>query len=272
MSYPLRENLELYTGSEGAQIRCVRCRHVFCRAGEDWKQASRVRLLPPTAAGPLMSEASGKYVLQQITCPSCGVLLDTDLIEEKKEAQDEEKPPKKPEPKPVEADCRTTAVLVLDLSARCEDPELTCNALLPGVAAFLEKARASVVPIIFSISLSARGTPLDRVAGPLQRRESEPVIYPDGFDKFTGGELHRILEERGAKTLIILGSTTNVAVLYTATTAARIHRYEVIVPVDGVNARTQYAHDYSLYQLSVLPGDVNKRIQFSTLRTTSFIR
>jgi nicotinamidase-related amidase len=217
-----------------------------------------------------MSEASGKYVLQQNTCPSCGVLLDTDLIEEKKPAQAKEKPPKRPEPGPVEANSRTTAVLVLDMSARCEDPELTCHALLPGLAGFLEKARAAGVEIIFSVSASQRGTPMEKVASPLGRRESEPIVYPDGFDKFTGGELQRILEQKGAKCLIILGSATNVAVLYTATTAARIHRYEVVVPVDGVNARTQYAHEYALYQLSVLPGGVFKRIHFSTLGTTTF--
>jgi nicotinamidase-related amidase len=270
MSYLLRENLELFTGTEGAEIRCDRCHHVFCRAGENWKQASSIRRLPPTAAGPLMAEASGKYVLQQNTCPSCGVLLDTDLIEEKKEgAQVEEKAPKKPEPTPVEASSRTAAVLVLDMSARCEDPELACHALLPGLAGFLEKARAARVPVIFSVSASQRGTPMERVAGPLQRREDEPVIYPDGFDKFAGGELQRLLESKGTKTLIITGSATNVAVMYTATAAARIHRYEVIVPVDGVNARSQYAHEYALYQLSVLPGGVFKRIRFSTLGTTS---
>jgi len=111
---------------------------------------------------------------------------------------------------------------------------------------------------------------MEKVAGPLRRRESEAIIYPDGFDKFTGGELQSILEKKVVKPLIILGSATNVAVLYTATTAARIYRYEVIVPVDGVNARTQYAHEYSLYQLSVLPGGVFKRIRFTTLGTTSF--
>jgi nicotinamidase-related amidase len=271
MSYLLRENLELFTGPEGGFIRCARCRHVFCRAGEDWKQASSIRRLPPAAAGPLLSAASGKYVLQQCACPSCGVLLDTDLVEEKKETQQaKEEPPKKPEAEPVEVDRRTTAVLVLDMSARCEDPELTCHALLPGLAAFLDQARGAAVPIIFSVSASQRGTPMERVAGPLRRRATEPVIYPDGFDKFTGGELQRHLEPRGIKTLIITGSATNVAVMYTATGAARIHRYEVIVPVDGVNARTQYAHEYALYQLSVLPGGVSKRVHFSTLATTTF--
>jgi nicotinamidase-related amidase len=271
MTYLLRENLELFTGSDGNVIRCARCQHVFCAAGNDWKPASRLRLLPPTAAGPLMSEAKGKYVLRQNICPSCGVLLDSDLMEQKKDDREtEEKAPKKFEPMAVEVDRRTTALLVLDLSARCEDPDLTCHALLPGVAGFLQRARAAGILTVFSVSASQRGTPMEKVARQLQHRENEPVIYPDGFDKFTGGELQSILEPRGIDTLIITGSASNVAVLYTATVAARIHRYQVIVPVDGINARTQYAHDYSLYQLSVLPGGVYKRITFSTLATITF--
>ena len=271
MTYLLRENLELFTGSDGGVIRCAQCQHVFCAAGSDWKSASRVRLLPPTAAGPLMSEASGKYVLQQNLCPSCGVLLDTDLIEQKKDNREaEEQAPKKPEPTAVEVDRRTTALLVLDLSARCEDPELTCHALLPDVAGFLERARAVGILTVFSVSASQRGTPMEKVARQLEQRADEPVIYPDGFDKFTGGELQSIVEPRGIKTLIVTGSASNVAVLYTATAAARIYRYQVIIPVDGINARTQYAHDYSLYQLSVLPGGVYKRIRFSTLPMITF--
>jgi nicotinamidase-related amidase len=272
VSYLLRENLEVFVGREGAEIRCAKCRYIFCRVGEDWKQACAVRRLPPDAAGPLLGVAGGKYVLQQTACPSCGVLLDTDLIEERRESDAaEEKTSEKATPGPVQTDRGTTAVLVLDLSARCEDPAAACHALLSGVAGFLEMARAAAVPIVFSVSASQRGTPMENVAKRLQRRPDEPVIYPDGFDKFTGGELQRVLEPRGIKTLVITGSATNVAVLYTATAAARIHHYEVIIPVDGVNARTYYAHEYSLYQLSVLPGGVYKRIRFSTLGTIKFV-
>lgn len=270
MSYRLRENLELFTEADRAVIRCAQCAHIFCDAGQDWKTTAAVRFLPPTAAGPLMRDAHGKYALRQSVCPGCGVLLDSDLVEEEKPTEAKEKTPAKPRAAPVAVSARATAVLVLDLSARCEDPALVCHALLPPVAGFLAEARAAGAPVIFSVSASQRGTAMGRVAAALDRRESEPVIYPDGFDKFTGGELQRILEKSNAKSLIILGSATNVAVLYTATTAARIHRYEVIVPVDGVNARTDYAHDYALYQLSVLPGGVGKRICFTTLGTLSF--
>ena len=68
--------------------------------------------------------------------------------------------PNRPEPKALTLDGKTTAVLVLDLSARCHDPKQVCSKLMPAVGEFLEKARAAAVPIIFSVSASAKGTPL----------------------------------------------------------------------------------------------------------------
>ena len=178
--------------------------------------------------------------------------------------------PNRPEPKPVSLDSKTTAVLVLDLSSRCQDPKQVCSKLMPGLGEFLEKARVSAVPIIYTVSASAKGTPLGEVAAPLRRKEGEPVLYPDAFDKFMGGELHAFLKEKGARTLIVTGSSTNTAVLYTATTAARIHRYGIVIPMDGVNANKQYEQDYSLHQFTVLPSEANKLFQFTNLSMISF--
>lgn len=83
MSHPLRENLEVDGGDSGEWIRCSRCQHIHCRADQDWRQFCKVRFLPPTKAGPLMAELTGQYLLRQISCPSCGVLLETDLVERK---------------------------------------------------------------------------------------------------------------------------------------------------------------------------------------------
>ena len=178
--------------------------------------------------------------------------------------------PNRPEPKPVTLDSKTAAVLVLDLSTRCHDPKQVCSKLMPAVGEFLEKARAAAVPIIYSVSASAKGTPLGEVASPLKRKESEPVIYPDGFDKFIGGELQAFLREKGAKTLVVTGSSTNGGVLYTVTTAARIHRYNIVVPMDGVNAATKYEQEYSIHQFTVLPGDAYKQFQFTNLSMITF--
>ncbi len=177
--------------------------------------------------------------------------------------------PVRPQAEPKQLDRATTAVLVLDMSTRCDDPAAECSQLLVGLSGFLDKARAAGVPIIFTVSLSAKGTPLGEVATALRRQPNETVLYPDGFDKFTGGELQKLLEARGIKNLVITGSATNFAVMYTATAAARNYRYNVVMPLDGVNARNAYEHEYALHQLSVLPSAAVK-IQFSSLGMIDF--
>ena len=178
--------------------------------------------------------------------------------------------PNRPNLEPVNLDIQGTAALVLDLSTRCHDTNTVCYKLLKPVGEFLDRLRTNNVPIIYTISASAKGTPLGEVASPLKRRPTELIINPDGYDKFTGGHLQRILSQQRKKTLIMLGAATNIAVLYTSTAAARNYRYQVIIPTDGVIAGTQYEQEYALHQLSKLPGGVNKRIQFTALSMIDF--
>jgi nicotinamidase-related amidase len=84
------------------------------------------------------------------------------------------------------------------------------------------------------------------------------------------GELRDILEASGCRTLIIVGSATNFAVLYTATTAARVYRYDVVIPLDGVNAKRQYEHEYAIHQMTILPAYANKQFRFTTLKQIEF--
>jgi hypothetical protein len=83
MNHPLRENLEVASVKGVPWIRCKPCQHKYCRADQDWRQFAKTRLLPPTAAGQLMNVLNGDYLLRQLYCPSCAVLLDTDFVEEK---------------------------------------------------------------------------------------------------------------------------------------------------------------------------------------------
>ena len=172
--------------------------------------------------------------------------------------------PNRPEPKPLTLDSKSTAILVLDLNARCDDPKQVCSKITAPLGDFLDKARAAGVPA------TAKGKPIGELAAPLRRKESETVIYPDAFDKFYGGELQAFLKDKGAKTLIITGSATNNAVLYTATTAARMHRYGVVIPMDGVNASSRYEQEYAIHQFTVLPSEANKLFQFTNLSMISF--
>ena len=74
----------------------------------------------------------------------------------------------------------------------------------------------------------------------------------------------------GCRSLVVVGSATNFAVLYTATTAARIYRYDVIVPLDGVNAKRRYEHEYAIHQLTILPASAHKQFRFTTLGMIEF--
>jgi nicotinamidase-related amidase len=174
-----------------------------------------------------------------------------------------------PEPVDVKLPVTTTAIAVLDLSVRCDKPDEICSELMAGLGAFLDRARRRRVPIIFTSSFSAKGTPEAEIATALKRRPDEPVIYPDAFDKFVGAELQTFLTGANARQLIIVGSSTHVAVLYTATTAARVYGYQVVIPLDGVNTRNPIEHDYALHQLTVIPR-ASTLIRFSMLGSIQF--
>jgi len=178
--------------------------------------------------------------------------------------------PNRPEPQPLKLDGQTTAIVVLDLSRRCENSQEVCSKLMLPLAGFLERARQASVPILYTISAAGKGTPLGEVAGPLRQRESEPVLYPDAFDKFMDGELKAELDKRNCRSLVIVGSATNFAVLYTATTAARMFRYDVVIPLDGVNAKRNYEHEYAIHQMTILPASAHKQFRFTNLGMIEF--
>jgi acetone carboxylase gamma subunit len=81
MKHPLQENLEVFTGAASSYVRCTQCLHVFCREGEDWRKAAAIRSFPATKVSPLMREFAGRLLLEQLFCPSCGVLLESNMIE-----------------------------------------------------------------------------------------------------------------------------------------------------------------------------------------------
>jgi len=178
--------------------------------------------------------------------------------------------PEGPKPKAVIVDITKTALLVLDGSQRWSDPTMACHQLVPGVSKFLDRARRAGLPVIFTISARKKETPDGEVCSDLNRRLSEPVIYPDGFDKFTSGELQAFLSLYDIDTLIMTGYRSNISVLYTATKAARELKYNVVIPIDGIAATTDYEQQYTLYQFTVLPAQAARRFSFTTLDEIQF--
>jgi N-methylhydantoinase B len=80
-AHPIRENLEVYVASEGASIRCSRCRYRLGDAEEDWRAGAVRHVLPPPAGGPHFAVLAGSCHLEQMTCPGCGVLFNTEVTE-----------------------------------------------------------------------------------------------------------------------------------------------------------------------------------------------
>lgn len=175
-----------------------------------------------------------------------------------------------PQAQPVTITTEKSALLVLDLSENCADPNHPSHRLVPGMSKFLDKARAAGALVIFTISARRKGKPEEQVYSGFKRRPSEAVIFPDGFDKFTGGELQSLLElYEDIDTLIITGCRSNICVLHTATKAARELNYNVVIPIDGLAALTDYEQQYTLYHFTVLPRAA-QRFTFTTLDMISF--
>ncbi len=80
MKRPFRENLELDMDPAPPRVLCTRCGFDFGPEA-DWKQGSHRKLSPPTAAGPLMKDLEGQFLLEQLFCPSCKTLLDSEIVE-----------------------------------------------------------------------------------------------------------------------------------------------------------------------------------------------
>ena len=175
-----------------------------------------------------------------------------------------------PVPEPITLRADKSEVLVLDGSVRWGDPELPCHKLVPGMRCFLDRARDAGLPIIYTVSHRKKGTPEGEVYTGLDRKPSEPVIYPDSFDKFAGGELQTYLGFHGVESLIVTGYRSNICVLHTATTAARELKYRVVIPVDGMAALSQYEQDYTLFHFTVLPKQAARLFLFTTLEMIGF--
>lgn len=159
--------------------------------------------------------------------------------------------PKPPELKPVTMDPKTTALLVLDfVKQTCNNERRPrCVASVPNVQALLKLARSKGVAVVYSITTAA--TPADTLndVAPL---EGEPIVKASA-DKFFRTDLEKILNDKGIKTVVVVGTAAQGAVLNTASQAA-FRGLQVIVPVDGMSAENTYFEQYTAHHLTTAPG------------------
>jgi len=160
------------------------------------------------------------------------------------------KAPMPPEVKAVALDPASTALLLLDFNKQTCNLQFRprCIASIPKVEKLLARARARNVAVIYSLS---SGAVAGDIAKELAPQPGEPVVT-SGPDKFLLTDLENILREKQIKTVIVTGTASHGAVLYTASEAA-FRGMKVIVPVDGMSAEVLYAEQYVAWHLVNAP-------------------
>jgi nicotinamidase-related amidase len=159
--------------------------------------------------------------------------------------------PKPPELKAVTLDQKGTALLVLDFVKQTCNTERRprCLTSLPQVQALLKLARDKGLLVVHSITTAATPADILKDVAPL---EGEPMVKSSA-DKFFKTELEKILNDKGIKTVVVVGTAAHGAVIYTASQAA-FRGMQVIVPVDGMSSENTYFEQYTVYHLSNAPG------------------
>jgi len=159
--------------------------------------------------------------------------------------------PKPPELKAVTLDPTGTALLVLDFVKQGCNAERRprCLASIPHVQALLKLARSKGIFVVHSITTAATPSDILNDVAPL---DGEPIVKSSS-DKFFKTDLEKILNDKGIKTVVVVGTAAHGAVLYTASQAA-FRGLRAIIPVDGMSAENTYFEQYTAYHLANAPG------------------
>jgi nicotinamidase-related amidase len=173
------------------------------------------------------------------------------------------KAPPAPQLKPVQVDPKTTALLMLDFMNQNCGKRPRCVASIPAVKKLLAAARAAKVTVVYSII--ANSPPAD-VIKDVAPEANEPHVL-SGPDKFLHTDLEKILKDKGIKTVIVTGTASNGAVLFTAAGAA-FRGMNVVVPVDGMSAVDPVAEYATVLDLQTAPLLSNK----TTLTTADKVK
>jgi nicotinamidase-related amidase len=146
------------------------------------------------------------------------------------------KTPPAPALKSVTVDPKTTALLMLDFMNQNCGKRPACVASIPAMEKLLAAARAAKATVVYSIIANTTTADVIKDVAPTA---DEPHVQ-SGPDKFLHTDLEKILKDKGIQTVIVAGTASNGAVLYTGSEAA-LRGMNVIVPVDGMSSLDPFA-------------------------------
>jgi nicotinamidase-related amidase len=158
------------------------------------------------------------------------------------------KMPPVPALKPVTVDPKTTALLMLDFMNQNCGKRPACVASIPAMQKLLAAARAAKASVVYSIIANSTTADVIKDVAPTA---DEPHVQ-SGPDKFLHTDLEKILKDKGIQTVIVAGTASNGAVLYTGSEAA-LRGMNVIVPVDGMSSLDPFADLSTTYTFTNAP-------------------
>ena len=156
-----------------------------------------------------------------------------------------------PAPVAVTLDARTTALVVLDIINPTCSTRPQCAASIPALQALITKARDASVPVIYTNT--AATNPIVPEVAPVA---GDVTVVPTNADKFNNPDFDAALKARKATTVVLVGTRSNGAVLYTAF-EANVHGYTVVVAVDGISGSIPFENTLTQWQLLNQPGFTN---------------
>lgn len=159
------------------------------------------------------------------------------------------KTPPAPQLKPVTVDPKTTALLMLDFMNQNCGKRPACVASIPAMKKLLGEARAAKASVVYSIIANTTTADVIKDVAPTK---GEPHVQA-GPDKFLHTDLEKILKDKRIQTVIVTGTASNGAVLFTGVGAA-MRGLNVIVPVDGMSAAEPYADLTTAYTFATAPS------------------
>jgi nicotinamidase-related amidase len=160
------------------------------------------------------------------------------------------KPPPPPEIKAVAIDTKKTALMVMDFNQKsCTAAQRArCAAALPKVQKLLATVRAKGMIVVHTYTPNMQPSDLSKEVTPAA---GERVLQTRG-DKFQGSDLEKSLKDQGITTLLLVGTSGNGAVLFTAIRGSQLG-FKIIVPIDAMPADAAYQEQFAIWEIGNAP-------------------
>jgi nicotinamidase-related amidase len=161
------------------------------------------------------------------------------------------KPPPPPEIKAVALDAKKTAVIVMDFNqGNCiPTKRARCAVALPKVQKLLAGVRAKGMVVVHTYTPNMQPSDISKEVTPAA---GERVLQVRG-DKFQGNDLEKYLKDKGITTILLVGTSANGAVLFTAIGGSQ-RGFKVVVPIDAMPADTAYQEQFAIWEIANGPG------------------